>query len=91
MRGTDAGYIEDADFWKLREVSITFTAPGEWARRMGTQQLRLTLAGRNLKTWTDYSGFDPEVNQFGFDNFATADFLTQPNVRSLTARLQVTW
>jgi TonB-linked SusC/RagA family outer membrane protein len=90
MRGTDAGYIEDADFWKLREVSITFTAPGEWARRMGTQQLRLTLAGRNLKTWTDYSGFDPEVNQFGFDNFATADFLTQPNVRSLTARLQVT-
>jgi TonB-linked SusC/RagA family outer membrane protein len=90
-RGTDAGYIEDADFWKLREVSVTFTAPAEWARRMGTQQVRLTLAGRNLKTWTDYSGFDPEVNQFGFDNFATADFLTQPNVRTFTARLQLSW
>ncbi len=90
-RGTDAGYMEDADFWKLREVAVSVSAPSEWARRVGAQQVRLTLAGRNLKTWTDYSGFDPEVNQFGFDNFATADFLTQPNVRTFTARLQLSW
>lgn len=90
-RGTDAAYIEDASFWKLREVSVTLTAPTEWARRVGTQQLRLTLAGRNLKTWTDYSGFDPEVNQFGFSDFSTADFLTQPNVRTFNARLQLSW
>lgn len=90
-RGTDAAYIEDASFWKLREVSVTVSAPTEWARRVGTEQIRLTFAGRNLKTWTDYSGFDPEVNQFGFDNFATADFLTQPNVRTFTARLQLSW
>jgi TonB-linked SusC/RagA family outer membrane protein len=90
-RGTDAGYIEDASFWRLREVSVTISAPPEWTRRIGTEQLKLTLAGRNLKTWTDYSGFDPEVNQFGFDNFSTADFLTQPNVRTFTARLHLSW
>ncbi|HZO20731.1 MAG TPA: SusC/RagA family TonB-linked outer membrane protein [Gemmatimonadaceae bacterium] len=90
-RGSEDFYMEDADFWKLREVSVSVSAPTAWARRLGAEQMRLTLAGRNLKTWTDYSGFDPEVNQFGFDNFATADFLTQPNVRTFTARLQLSW
>jgi hypothetical protein len=90
-RGSEDFYMEDADFWKLREVSVSVSAPARWARRVGAEQMRLTLAGRNLKTWTDYSGFDPEVNQAGFENFSTADFLTQPNVRTFTARLQFSW
>jgi hypothetical protein len=27
--------------------------------------LRVELSGRNLKTWTRYSGYDPEVSNFG--------------------------
>ena len=30
--------------------------------RLGTHGASLTLAGRNLKTWTDYTGWDPETN-----------------------------
>jgi TonB-linked SusC/RagA family outer membrane protein len=89
--GTDAGYIEDASFWRLRELAFTLTAPQRWSQRIGMEGMSLTIAGRNLKTWTDYTGFDPEVNQFGFDNFATADFLTQPLTRVWTARLNFTW
>ena len=91
LLGTEAGYIEDADFWKLREVSLTLTAPTEWARRLRTEGMRLTIAGRNLGTWTDYTGFDPEVNSTGSLNFNAADFLTQPNVRTFTARLDFTF
>jgi TonB-linked SusC/RagA family outer membrane protein len=89
--GSEAGYIEDASFWRLRELAFTLTAPQQWSQRIGMEGMSLTIAGRNLKTWTDYSGFDPEVNQFGFDNFATADFLTQPLTRVWTARLNFTW
>ncbi|MGH7719484.1 MAG: TonB-dependent receptor domain-containing protein, partial [Gemmatimonadaceae bacterium] len=85
-------YIEDADFWKLREVSVTLTPPVRWANRLGVSGLSLTLSGRNLATWTDYSGFDPEVNAIGqLDNFTTLDFVSAPPVRYYTARVEVTW
>jgi TonB-dependent starch-binding outer membrane protein SusC len=82
-------YLEDADFVKLRELSFTLSAPDEWARRLRTGSLRLTLSGRNLKTWTDYRGFDPEVNQFGTQNFATQDYYTQPPLHHYVARIDV--
>ena len=54
--GSDAGFVEDASFWKLREVSVTVQAPDTWARRTGASRLSLTLAGRNLATWTELHG-----------------------------------
>jgi TonB-dependent starch-binding outer membrane protein SusC len=91
LLGTDAGYVEDASFVKLRELSLTLLAPNDWAHRVGASNLSLTLAGRNLATWTDYTGFDPELNWNGTSNFSTADFLTQPPVRYFTARVSLNW
>jgi TonB-linked SusC/RagA family outer membrane protein len=88
---TDAGYIEDASFWKLREVSLTVMAPRSMASRINASALSLTVAGRNLHTWTDYQGFDPELISAGGNNFSTEDFLTLPPLRYFTVRLDVTW
>src|SRR5919108_5885664 len=89
--GVYSGYVEDASFVKLREVAVTLLAPKSIARRAGAEALSLTLAGRNLGTWTDYSGLDPEVNVSAQANFTSADFLTQPQVRYWIARLNVTF
>ncbi|HET8654196.1 MAG TPA: SusC/RagA family TonB-linked outer membrane protein [Longimicrobiaceae bacterium] len=86
---TVAGYIEDASFTKLREVSVTLSAPQRWAKLARVNNLSLTLSGRNLATWTDYTGLDPEVNFAGTANFSTAEFLTQPPVRQYVARIDV--
>jgi TonB-dependent starch-binding outer membrane protein SusC len=83
------GYLEDASFTKLRELSLTFMAPDAWAQRMRLEGISLTLSGRNLATWTDYTGIDPEVNFAGQNNFTTADFQSQPPVRHWTARVNV--
>lgn len=91
LDASDAGYVEDGTFWKLREVSLTAQAPQSWARRLGVSDLALTLSGRNLATWTDYTGFDPEINFNGTSNFSTAEFLTQPQVRYWTVRLSFGW
>ena len=88
---TQAGYIEDGGFVKLREVSVSLYAPDEWAKKIGGSAMRLTLSGRNLATWTNYKGFDPELNEAGQNNFTTADFLTQPPVRYFLARLDITF
>ncbi|HEX8831597.1 MAG TPA: TonB-dependent receptor, partial [Longimicrobium sp.] len=86
-----AGFIEDASFWKLREVAVTLTAPTSVTRRFGFREdgLSLTLAGRNLKTWTDYRGFDPEVNATGTTNLNAAELYSVPPARSLVARIDV--
>jgi len=89
--GTDAGYIEDASFWKLREVSLAFQVPQAWVARLGAQRLSLVLAGRNLATWTNYTGPDPEVNQIGQSNFLTRDFMNQAPVRYWTVRLNFSY
>jgi len=91
--GSTAGYIEDAGFVKLRELSLTYTAPRRLASRMGAESVSLTLAGRNLHTWTKYTGFDPEVNSgttsAAFGSFNQIDFLAQPPVRTLLTRISV--
>jgi TonB-dependent SusC/RagA subfamily outer membrane receptor len=87
----DAPYVYDASFWKLREVSITLAAPRRWTERVAASDVRLTLAGRNLGTWTSYPGLDPEINATPSDALLRGDFSTQPPVRYLTARVDVTW
>ena len=89
--GLETGYFEDAGFLKLRELSLTYFAPAMWASRIGASALSLTISGRNLATWTNYKGPDPEVSQSGQFNFSVADFLTQPPVRSFVARVNVTY
>jgi TonB-dependent starch-binding outer membrane protein SusC len=85
--GYNGGFIEDASFTKLREVALSLTLPPRFAGRVGAASAVLTLAGRNLHTWTNYSGLDPEVNAGAQSNFSTADFLTAPQVRYFTARI----
>ncbi|MGH2822517.1 MAG: hypothetical protein ACRDLY_05730, partial [Thermoleophilaceae bacterium] len=87
LQGSIAGHVEDASFTKLRELSFTLLAPRGLAAAFRASAINLTVSGRNLKTWTDYTGSDPEVNTFGTDSFLTVDFLTQPPVRYWTARL----
>jgi len=88
---TDAGYIEDASFTRLREVSMTVTMPKRWSDAARADNLSLTLAGRNLATWTDYKGLDPEVTSTPNQNFSTSDFLTLPPVRAFVFRVNLTF
>jgi hypothetical protein len=89
-RQTAAGYIEPAWFIKLRELSFTFILPQSVTSRFGSDRATFTITGRNLLTITDYTGLDPEL-QGGIGNFGSSEFLTQPQVRYWTARLQLTF
>jgi len=83
---TIAGYVEDGGFFKLRELSFTFFAPPSLARAVRASNLAFTITGRNLATWTDYKGVDPEINQVGQSDIVR-DFLTQPPVTYWTFRV----
>jgi TonB-linked SusC/RagA family outer membrane protein len=69
-----AGFFEDGDFIRLRELSLSFSAPDEWAGRVFRgRSLTATLAARNLGIlWTKYTGVDPEA--FGTTGDAPSSF-----------------
>jgi hypothetical protein len=52
--------MQKASFFRLSEVSVAYALPSQWLRRLGVSSARLSLAGRNLHTWTGYNGLDPE-------------------------------
>jgi TonB-dependent starch-binding outer membrane protein SusC len=85
---SSVGYIQKGDFTKLREVSATVTLPEKWAAKARARSMSVTLAGRNLATWTKYKGFDPEVNA-STASFTQFDFLTQPPLRMWTTRFDI--
>ena len=57
--------LSDARFMKLREVSVVYTLPDAWATAIRASQATVSLAGRNLHTWTGYTGLDPEAMFLG--------------------------
>lgn len=77
--------VEKASFVKLRELSIGYRVGkvpgmgGDWT---------VSFIGRNLKTWTDYHGYDPEVGvgggSLGSGALNAIDAFTFPNLRQVT-------
>ena len=81
-------YIEDGSFVKLREVALAIHIGQDWARYLGAASADLRFAGRNLYTWTNYSGLDPEVNLFGANTVAQGvDFGNTPIPRQVVVGL----
>ncbi|HEU4564480.1 MAG TPA: SusC/RagA family TonB-linked outer membrane protein [Gemmatimonadaceae bacterium] len=79
-----AQFIEDGSYVKLRELSLSYTADAPWVRnRLGLSSIDFRVAGRNLKTWTDYTGIDPETNLGGAEvQLRGIDFFNNPQTRS---------
>ncbi|HEX3160091.1 MAG TPA: SusC/RagA family TonB-linked outer membrane protein, partial [Gemmatimonadaceae bacterium] len=84
QNGTQAQFVEDGSFVKLREVSVSYTMDQPWVRtRLGLSSVDVRLAGRNLATWTDYTGLDPEANLGGAEYLTQGlDFFNNPQTRS---------
>lgn len=59
----DTRLIEDASFIRLKNVMISYTLPQSVIKQVGFfKDIRISATGRNLLTFTKYTGLDPEVN-----------------------------
>ncbi len=68
-------YIEDGSYIRLKNISLGYTFPKAWTKKIAVETLRLYCNIQNLWTITKYSGYDPEVGAstqnpfvFGLDN-----------------------
>lgn len=54
-------YIEDGSYLRLKNLQLGYTLPLKWTEKVGMSRCRIYLSGSNLFTFTDYTGYDPEV------------------------------
>jgi hypothetical protein len=92
---SSSGYYEDADYLKLREIAVAFDVPDRVAAAVGARNGTIVFGGRNLATWTKYSGADPEAGSYGTSPIGAptivADFGTVPTARVWTLRVRLSY
>jgi TonB-linked SusC/RagA family outer membrane protein len=80
-------FIEDGSFIRLQNISLGYTIPDI---QKYINKARIFISGQNLFTITDYSGFDPEVNNQGQNNLNRGDdYDAYPRSRTLTIGLNL--
>jgi hypothetical protein len=90
-------FVEDGSFVKFRELSLRYTFGRDMLGRLPgvnvLDGLSLNLSGRNLHTWTNYRGFDPEVGRTGGGTgsaaLARVEGYQYPNFRTWTLGVEV--
>ena len=96
-REISSRFIEDGSYVRLKNISLGYTVPSDITEKLGLDNLRLSLSGQNLLTFTNYSGLDPEVSYYGSggnnntsSNTAQGfDFGNYPTVRTVTMSLNL--
>ncbi len=81
--GNFAPYVEEAGYVKLRDVSLSYTWEAGWLSNIGFRALDITAWGRNLVTWTGYTGIDPESNLTGQSTGRGWEYKNHPQTRTL--------
>jgi len=83
-------FVEDASYLRLKNLSLGYNVPSNIMSKIGMTKGRIYVSGQNLLTFTNYSGFDPEISTFGETNTAPGtDFLTFPQARTMIVGLNL--
>ncbi|MFT5517096.1 MAG: TonB-linked SusC/RagA family outer membrane protein [Rhodothermales bacterium] len=85
-------YFEDGTYLKLREVSLGYTVPRAQLQKWfgsSLHGLNVSLIGRNLLTFDDYSGWDPDVGDGGDATLFRVDNFDYPKYRTFTGRIEI--
>ena len=57
-------WVEDGSYIKLKNVSLRYDVPFEMIDQLGLSTLNAYITASNLITWTEYTGYDPDVNSY---------------------------
>ena len=80
--------LQDASWFRIRNVSLSYSLPSQLLAKSPFSSARITFAGNNVFLSTPFQGFDPETSQFGpgTNSFGFGG-QSIPNTRSYTVKL----
>lgn len=82
--------VEDGSYIRLRTVRLAYSLPSSLLGRH-VQNATIYVSGNNLKTWTDYLGFNPEVSLQRNNTTPGEDYGAYPLARTFTVGLNMTF
>ncbi|MBC7788338.1 MAG: TonB-dependent receptor [Anaerolineae bacterium] len=79
-------FIEDGSYIRFQELTLAYQLPTAFARSARLATAKIFASGRNLHIWTDYLGYDPDLNSFGSSANTSlgTDFYAYPLARTLS-------
>jgi hypothetical protein len=88
-------FVEDGSYLRVKNVTLAYNINTSPLEKMGINKLSVYATGQNLLTWTNYSGYDPEVNAYstvtGRGTEIGIDYGTYPQSRTIILGLNVTF
>ncbi len=82
-------WTQPADFFKIRSASISYRVPEDWMPS-SIRGATIRLQGRNLATWTDFDGLDPEAAEDGSSEVLfRQEYYNLPPLRSFILSVKV--
>jgi TonB-dependent starch-binding outer membrane protein SusC len=92
--GESSRYVSDAGYVRLKTVTLGYNLPASILERTKLTKVRIYTSAQNLLTFTNYLGWDPEVNA---DTYATSninqgiDFYSAPQAKTITFGVNVSF
>ncbi|MDR2935714.1 MAG: TonB-dependent receptor [Rikenellaceae bacterium] len=84
--------IEDGSFLRLNNLTLGYTLPKKWLDKIKVPQIRLYASGYNLYTWTNYTGYDPEVDVYSHNPLTpNVDYSAYPRSRTFVGGINITF
>ena len=85
-------WIEDGSYFRISNIALGYTLPEAWARKVFLQSARLYFNVQNVYTFTNYSGYDPEIGSFNSSALLqNIDRGRYPNPRTYTVGINLTF
>jgi TonB-linked SusC/RagA family outer membrane protein len=85
-------YVEDGSFLRIQNISLSYTFPKRWISKLFLQNVKVYANLQNVYTFTEYSGYDPEVGSYNQDALMTGiDNARYPSPRIYTFGLNLTF
>ncbi len=83
-------YLEDGSYLRFRNLTFAYDLPVKYAEKIKLKDLRISLSMDNLKTWTKYSGPDPDVPLYlGAYNLPGTQFFKYPISKQFILGLEI--
>lgn len=57
-------FVEDGSYLRIQTVTMGYVLPSRIGGNVGLTRLRVYVSAQNLFTFTNYSGYDPEIGAF---------------------------
>ena len=84
--------VEDGSYLRINNITVGYTLPQSLLNQIKITTVRVFVTANNLKTFTDYSGFDPDVSTRNANPLTPGvDFASYPRARTWVAGINVTF